>query len=280
MAPASAAKSGGSDNAVVVVTGDVEVARGESVDAVVVIDGDVRIAGHVDGSVVVVNGTTTISGTVDGDLVTIAGPARLLPGALVDGDVQYGDEKPVIARGATVTGDIDHEGWSDAAGIFAVVGALALWVAVTVSTLILGLLLLVAAPQAADAALHQARRQIWVTVAVGLAVFIALPVVGVIAAVTLVGLPLGIALLMALIPLWAVGYVAGAWLLGRRLVGPPRHRFVAFFAGWGILRGLALIPILGFLVAIAATVVGVGALAVAAGAARRDDEDGTATQPA
>ena len=280
MAPASAAKSGGSDNAVVVVTGDVEVARGESVDAVVVIDGDVRIAGHVDGSVVVVNGTTTISGTVDGDLVTIAGPARLLPGALVDGDVQYGDEKPVIARGATVTGDIDHEGWSDAAGIFAVVGALALWVAVTVSTLILGLLLLVAAPQAADAALHQARRQIWVTVAVGLAVFIALPVVGVIAAVTLVGLPLGIALLMALIPLWAVGYVAGAWLLGRRLVGPPRHRFVAFFAGWGILRGLALIPILGFLVAIAATVVGVGALAAAAGAARRDDEDGTATQPA
>ncbi len=279
MAPASAAKSGGSDNAVVVVTGDVEVARGESVDAVVVIDGDVRIAGHVDGSVVVVNGTTTISGTVDGDLVTIAGPARLLPGALVDGDVQYGDEKPVIARGATVTGDIDHEGWSDAAGIFAVVGALALWVAVTVSTLILGLLLLVAAPQAADAALHQARRQIWVAVAVGLAVFIALPVVGVIAAVTLVGLPLGIALLMALIPLWAVGYVAGAWLLGRRLVGPPRHRFVAFFAGWGILRGLALIPILGFLVAIAATVVGVGALAVAAGAARRD-KDGTAAQPA
>ncbi len=97
-APASAAKTGGSDNAVVVVTGDVEVARGESVDAVVVIDGDVRIAGHVDGSVVVVNGTTTISGSVDGDLVTIAGPARLLPGALVDGDIQYGDEKPVIAR--------------------------------------------------------------------------------------------------------------------------------------------------------------------------------------
>jgi cytoskeletal protein CcmA (bactofilin family) len=265
---------------VVVITGDVEVARGESVDAVVVIDGDVRIAGHVDGSVVVVNGTTTVSGSVDGDLVTIAGPARLLPGALVDGDLQYGDEKPVVAPGATVTGDIDHEGWTDAAGVFAVVGALALWLAVTVSTLILGLLLLVAAPQAADAAMRQARSQIWVAVAVGLAVFIALPVVGVIAAVTLVGLPLGIALLMALVPLWAVGYVTGAWLLGRRLVGPPRHRFVAFFAGWGILRGLALIPILGFLVGLAATVVGVGALGLAAGAARRDDEDVSAPQPA
>ena len=153
----------------VVITGDVEVARGESVDAVVVIDGDVRIAGHVDGSVVVVNGTTTISGSVDGDLVTIAGPARLLPGALVDGDIQYGDEKPVIAPGATVTGDIDHEGWTRCGGVFAVVGALALWLAVTVSTLILGLLLLVAAPQAADAALRQARRQIWVAVAVGFA---------------------------------------------------------------------------------------------------------------
>jgi cytoskeletal protein CcmA (bactofilin family) len=271
--PASAAQSGGSDQAVVVITGDVVVARGDAVDAVVVVNGDVRIAGRVDGSVVVVNGTTTVSGTIDGDLVTLAGPAHLLRGARVDGDLQYGDEKPVVAPGATVTGDVKHEGWNDAAGVFALVGAFALWLAVTVSTLVLGLLLLVAAPQAADAVMRHAREQPWFAVGIGLAVLVALPLVGLIAAVTLVGLPLGIALLAAMVPLWAVGYVTSAWLLGRRLVGPPRHRFVAYFAGWGILRVLALIPFLGFLVAFAATVVGVGALGLALGGARRDDED-------
>jgi cytoskeletal protein CcmA (bactofilin family) len=272
-APASAAQAGGSDQAVVVITGDVVVSPGDNVDGVVVVNGDVRIAGRVDGSVVVINGTTTVSGTVNGDLVTVAGPARVLPGARIDGDVQYGDEKPVIAPGATVTGDVKHEGWNDAAGVFALVGALALWVAMTVSTLILGLLLLVAAPQAADAVLRQAREQPWFAVAIGVAVLIALPLVGVVAGATLIGLPLGIALLMAMIPLGAVGYVTSAWLLGRRIVGPPRHRFVAFFAGWGILRGLALIPAFGFLVAFVAVLFGVGALGLALGAARRDVED-------
>jgi hypothetical protein len=44
---------------------------------------------------------------------------------------------------------------------------------------------------------------------------------------------------------------------------------VALLAGWGILRLLALIPFVGGLVALAATIVGLGALAVALWQARR-----------
>ena len=48
---------------------------------------------------------------------------------------------------------------------------------------------------------------------------------------------------------------------------------LAFLAGWGILRGLALIPVLASLVWLAATVWGLGALVIAARAAGRPTAD-------
>ena len=57
--------------------------------------------------------------------------------------------------------------------------------------------------------------------------------------------------------------------MGRRVL---RNRstspWAALFAGWGILRLLALIPVAGALVGLAATVVGLGALTVALWRAR------------
>ena len=78
------------------------------------------------------------------------------------------------------------------------------------------------------------------------------------------------ALLLALLPIYAIGYTTSAWLLGRRLVRPPRGRVLAFLAGLAILRILAIIPIVGGIVWFAATVVGLGALLVATWRARRD----------
>ena len=50
--------------------------------------------GRVKGDVVVVDGDAKSAGRIDGNLVTVAGPARLLPGVSVGGDVCYGDERP------------------------------------------------------------------------------------------------------------------------------------------------------------------------------------------
>jgi hypothetical protein len=62
----------------------------------------------------------------------------------------------------------------------------------------------------------------------------------------------------------AIGYVTGAFFLGRAILRPPTSRFGAFFLGWGILRVLAVIPGLGVLVWVAAAVFGIGMLALAA----------------
>lgn len=278
----SAASARDAEDAIVVITGDVDVARGETVEDVVVADGDIDVAGHVKGSVVAFAGDVRVSGRVDDDVVTFAGQLRALPGAVIGDNAKYADERPLISPRATVGGEVQEEDWNDLGSVagIGVISAIAFWLAVTISTMVLGLLLLVVAPQAADATAAAFRGSAGQAVAVGLGLFIVLPLVAVVAIATLVGLPLGIAILLALVPLYALGYVAACWLLGERVVGPPRHRFVSFFAGWGILRGIALIPVLGWLVGVAATVIGLGALGVAIGRARREDDRPTPAEVA
>jgi cytoskeletal protein CcmA (bactofilin family) len=281
--PASAAgqaANGSTGGDRVVITGPVTIDRGETADDVVVIDGPVSVAGRVRGDLVVVSGRLRISGTVDGDVVAVADRATLAPGARIGGDLIYGDKRPVVPAGATVEGDVDRVSVGEVTDPVGFIGAAAIWIAVSVSALVLGLLLLWLAPRALDAAFAAASTSLGLTIGWGLLLFFGLPILAVIALVTLVGIPLGVALLLALLPLYAIGYTTSAWLLGRRLVGPPRGRVLAFLAGLAILSVLAIIPILGGIVWFAATVVGLGALLVATWRARRDYPERASPVPA
>jgi cytoskeletal protein CcmA (bactofilin family) len=282
-APASAAGQGvnGSFSGDrVVITGPVTIASGETADDVVVIDGPVAVAGRVRGDLVVVSGRLRVSGTVAGDVVAVSERATLAPGARIGGDLIYGDERPVVSPGATVAGDVDRVSVGEITDPVGFIGAAAVWIAVSVSALVFGLLLLWLAPRALEAAFGAARTSLGATIGWGLLLFFGLPILAVIALVTLVGIPLGVALLLALVPLYAIGYTTSAWLLGRRLVGPPRGRVLAFLAGLAILRVLAIIPIVGGIVWFAATVVGLGALLVATWRARRDYSERASAVPA
>jgi cytoskeletal protein CcmA (bactofilin family) len=270
--------SSNEEDAIVVISGDVDVPRGETVDGVYIVSGDLRLAGRVDGDVVLVAGDATVSGRIDGNLVTLSGQARLLPRAYVGGDVAYGDERASGAGGATVRGDISREDWGDSADFLPFIGAFVFWVAMSISMAILGVLLLLIAPRAADALAARSRERVGPVIAIGIAIGICLPLVAALALVTLVGIPLAVIVGLALLPLGALAYVTAAYALGRRLVGEPRSRFWAFLAGLAILRALALIPFLGFLVGLAAVVFGLGLLGASIGAAR-DPEPEPARTP-
>jgi len=280
--PAAATAAGAqsdSGDAVVVIRGDVNVPRGEVVDGVYVVSGDVRIAGRATGDVVVLAGDALISGRVEGDLLVASGQARLLPRADVSGDIRYGDERPIVTAQAVVRGDVSKESWGDWSGFLPVVGIL-FWLAIGISAAILGALLLLIAPRAADALDARSRERIGPLIAIGVAVAICLPVAAVIAAVTLVGLPLALGILLALLPLAGIAYVCSAWVLGRRIVKPPRGRILAFLAGLGILRAIALIPILGGIAGLAAVVFGLGLIGAAIGAAREPRQAQPSPSPA
>jgi hypothetical protein len=252
----------------IVIDAPVHVRAGETSGDIVLLDGSVRVDGRVDGYLISLGAPVTIFGRVDGDVYSLSEPIRLGPKAVVDGDVYYGDEKPVQAPGSRVTGDVKELDAGEVLTPFGIAAHVALWVAVSASSLVLGLLMLWFAPGVAEAAMATARRRTGPAIAVGLAGWIALPLAAFVALVTLIGIPLGIALLAALLPLAALSYVTSLWLLGRVVLPAPRPRAVAFLAGWGILRLVALIPVAGWLVWAAATVFGLGVLLVSAWNAR------------
>jgi hypothetical protein len=88
--------------------------------------------------------------------------------------------------------------------------------------------------------------------------------------VTILAIPFGVGLLLALALIYATGYTAGCWVAGRAVFPPPRSRAAAFLVGWAILRVLALIPFVAGLVGALATIAGLGAIAVALWRARRE----------
>lgn len=279
-ATASAASTAGSDeDPVVVIVGDVSVPRGETVGGVVLASGDARIAGTVDGDVIVFSGDLLLSGRVDGSVFVADGTARLLPSAEVTGDVEYGDERPEISLDARVHGDVAEQEFPDLGGALPWIGWFAFWLAITVSAWVLGALLLLIAPRAADALEARSRERVGPVIAIGVAIFLVLPIVAFLAAITLLGLPLAVAIGLAMLPLWAVAYVASAFALGRRLLGPSRHRMLSFLAGLAVLRLLAFVPVLGWLVGLAAVLFGLGLIGAAIGSARGPDAPDPAHGP-
>lgn len=273
---APAAAQSEAEDAQVVINGDVVVERGEAVEGVFIVNGDARISGRVDGDVVLIAGDALVNGRIDGNLVTVAGQARLLPRASVGGDVIYSDEAPRVAPAAVVEGEIEKENWFDSLDVFPFVGAFLLWFAVSISSVVLGIGLLLLGPRAADAVFAQAQTRFWTAVGLGAAVFIGLPPLAFVSAITLVGLPLAIGLGLALLPLGAVAYVTAAWALGRLILKPPRERILSFLVGLAILRLAALLPVLGLAVWLGAVVVGLGLLVGAITAARRGPADAPA----
>ncbi|MEA2155824.1 MAG: hypothetical protein QOE11_1964 [Solirubrobacteraceae bacterium] len=260
--PATASAAG--SKARIVVVGDVLVDRGVTSKDVYVANGDVTVRGTVDGDLVVADGDVTIRGRVTGTVVTAAGTAVLGRRAQVDGDVVWGNKRPQVAPGAKVGGKVKK---IKATGIGT--GArIAIWGAFTLSAFLLGLLLLLLFPRAAEGVGRSARAHTGRSALFGVLAFLLIPILGVVLLVTVIGIPLGIGLLLATLPLYGIAYVASAFVVGR-LILKKSARILAFLVGLLILRALAFVPILGGIVWIVATVIGLGALLDAALRARR-----------
>ncbi|MDX6720492.1 MAG: hypothetical protein QOJ63_2746 [Solirubrobacteraceae bacterium] len=251
-ATAAAQDKNGDDR--IVVVGSVLVDRDQTAGDVVVVDGDVTVRGTVKGSVFVVDGDVAIRGTVEGDVVTIAGRATLGRRGNVQGDLTYADKKPVQTPGSKVGGKVQKFDVQDAG----ILGAIGLLIAITISMFLLGLVLLLLAPRAADAVARTAKAKSPVAFGVGLLAFFLIPIIAFAALFTVVGIPLGFILLLLVIPLYAISYVTAAFALGRRII--KGSRILAFLVGLVILGLLTLIPIAGALIGFLAIVYGLGLL--------------------
>ncbi|MDP9224537.1 MAG: hypothetical protein M3P18_11920, partial [Actinomycetota bacterium] len=260
--PASAqagADQAGPDNQIVL-DGQLVIPQGETVKAAVVFNGPADVAGTVTDSLVVFNGRATISGTVQGDVVVFHGQVSVASGGVVRGKL-VSQSTPTIASGALVSSQqrLSTIDW----GKVGLVSRIAWWFGYSVSVLILGLLLLLFAPRLDEALLAAWHTRRGASIGLGVAAFFLLPIAALLLLVIVIAVPLGLFLLLALALLYTLGYVAATHLIGRLVLKPPRSRYAAFLVGWVILRVLALIPIVGGLVWVLASILGLGLLFVA-----------------
>jgi uncharacterized Zn-binding protein involved in type VI secretion len=262
------------DDPFVVVTGELALPAGRTSGDAVIFNGDATIDGDVRGQVIAFNGDVTVTGDVEESVVATNGTVTISAGAHVGGDV-VSRYRPVIASRDAVDGEIRRESRLNVRfGQFTALSRILVWLATSVSSFLLGLLMVLMVPRAMDATARTASDRFGASIGFGLLALIGLPILSFVAIGILVGIPFGVGVLLALGLLYWLGYTAGAFAFGRRLVSAPANRVVSFLVGWGILRGLALIPVVASLTWLAATVWGLGAVVITARTA------GRATPPA
>jgi len=270
-------EDGQASEAFVVLSGPADVPRVQQVGDLVVFHGSSTVDGTVNGSLTAFDAPVTISGRVTGDVVVFNGRVELARGANISGDV-VSQNAPIVASGATIGGTTRRVqttvNWDNG---FGWAGRLVWWLAVSISTLLIGLALLWLIGRGATRIADTGRTRIGPSIGWGLLAFFGLPILAILALVTIVGIPLGLGVLAALALIYTLGYTATAWIIGRRILRAGTPWVVAFLLGWGILRVLALIPILSGLIWFAAVVFGLGALTVTIWRARSTSQATTAT---
>jgi cytoskeletal protein CcmA (bactofilin family) len=257
----------------IVLSGSVRIPRGTTLGEVVVFSGSVTVAGVAEGDIVVFEGPVVVSGQVNGSVIAADGPVELRESALVGGDV-FSSEPIRADPGAKVAGELRGRVRFSLEGPLAALGKLLGPVAIAVSVLLTGLLLLALAPRGADAVAETLADAPFASLGWGVLIALSAPVMAVALCVLVLGVPLGLALLLSLGLWWLVGLTWAAWCAGRGLVRPPRGRLAAFLAGWAILAAVGLVPVLNAAAWTLASPIGLGAMVVAAWRARRPGHPG------
>jgi hypothetical protein len=251
------------------VGGDVVIGPNESVDALLVIDGNVTIDGTVRDTVFVINGDLTVNGTVEDHITVISGSATLNSKSEV-GDVTLIRSDYTRADGSIVTGKVDtRDNFSVAQGVLAAFSIL-FWVAMTVAVVASGLIFAAVGGRQLVSSARTMTGDAVNTILGLVFVWIALPIIAGVAIATLVGLPLGLGVLIFLLPTrWFLGLIVAGTRLGMAIVKTSgrehgEHPYLASFIGLLILQFLILLPVLGAVVVFLAGIWGAGALALTA----------------
>ncbi len=260
--PAAASRS-----VIVSVNGSLDVPADQDLGAVVVIDGTARIDGDVD-TLVVAGGTATVTGATLKTVVVVDGIVDLGAGTTVLGDVRTLRGTVTQGAGAVVRGSVTALD-ADLAGLAVVMIPvfIVLFLGLGIAGIVAALLVAVfGARQVREVEALISGRPGHVLVA-GIAGTVALPVVGILLLMTVIGAPIGLALLFVVLPAlaflaWLVAAIwIGDWLIaGTRGSREPGRPYLAAVVGVIVLALAGMVP---FVTAIA-TLFGLGALLLAA----------------
>jgi len=231
--------------------------------------GDVVLRGRVAGDARLAGGHVTIDGSVGGNVDVRASQLVVGPNARIDGRLRYRTQaSPKIDPAAKITGGVQAlpmrwtRGWFEGGRGPAGSGWFGL--------LVIGIIMILASPALGARLLGHLSTRTGATLGFGILCLLATPAALVLCAITIVGLPLAVVLLLAYLLALLVGYVSGLLAIGQwglTRISPAR----AGGAGWQILALVATLivvgilrrlPLIGGLVGFAVLVAGVGVLLI------------------
>jgi cytoskeletal protein CcmA (bactofilin family) len=220
--------------------------------------GSVQVNGAVQQSLLASGGSVVLNGNLGRDVEVSSGELRIGPRARIAGNLRYRvpRDRVHIDSAARITGTVTALPVSRRPGFIGLLWILGFLLA---GAVVVAILPGFAAESAEIVPLRPGRAAL-----LGLGWLILVPILVVIAAVTVIGIPLA----MVMAALWCVltylGRAAIAIWLGRLILGARARTgrtgvLVNFLVGGVILLIVGYIPLIGPLVAIVATVLGIGA---------------------
>jgi cytoskeletal protein CcmA (bactofilin family) len=234
---------------------------------------DLNLVGPVGRGVAAAADTLNIAGSVGGNVDAQVDRLVVDPGARIGGRVAYTSEREATVPAGSAAGGVqftraereDRRQDSDPAfgGLFDFFGLV--WL---IGSIIAGVLLVHFLPRFAAGAAAQVREHPWPTFGIGILALFVIPAAALLAAITLIGLPLSfVAGLSYLIALYA-GWLVLGLAVGQLLYGLARRRADTLRAGpeWLVVLGLLVlyvvthVPLLGGLITFVTLSLGLGAL--------------------
>jgi cytoskeletal protein CcmA (bactofilin family) len=239
---------------------------------------NLRMAGRVGRYLAVYAESVRIEGEIGGDLRVVARWLEIGPDAKIGGKLIY--RSPQLAKidpTALIAGGVTHVPIEWPSGELGSLTRLATWVSIVLlvcSLLLMGVVMMIAFPKFSSAAARTVRSDPWKALALGFCLLLCLPVAAILFMATIIGIPVGIAVLLLYPVMLLLGFVTGALSLGDRVavwiakrrggVVKPGWRYAALSASLLALLLVCKVPLLGCGAAFLVLLFGLGAFWICA----------------
>jgi cytoskeletal protein CcmA (bactofilin family) len=236
---------------------------------------ELDIDGSVGGSILAGGANISINGSVGGDVEISGAAINIGPNASIGGDLDYtSPTEGSISDQASIGGEVkwtqkaasEHHG-VDLDEDSGIVGAIGYFFFFLLSALLIGGVLLGLFPAVITRPAAILEEEAPVSLGVGFAVLLGLPVLALFLMIFILPIPLSLLALAVYVPATFLARFIAAYALGTLVatrMGKSATPVGALFAGLAMLHIGYAIPLLGALICLAATVFGLGALFLAA----------------
>jgi len=248
----------GDTNEVVGVGRDVVVAAGTTVDKASAVWGDLTVRGHVLGDAVAVMGDVTLEpgARVDGDVVSIGGRVDVSNGAWIGGDrTQLGPGAITRAMPFATSPRAAH-----GLGVLHWIGETIKTVGMAIVLTLLGIVIAALWPARVRNVISTMKRRPGMSVLAGVLALLATVTASLLLGITFIGIPISVALLIALGCAVMLGVTGVSCLVGEALPGKAgRTAMRCLVIGFVVLTVVSFLPF-GSLLILLAVSIGLGAV--------------------